>query len=123
MLRLAVLLRDRFSIELQAHKCGFDALREQLVSTSFIALQGQRLALRPSGDWRLLDEDAAPMSDDALIVHLDPHLAVIRDGFALPDREMAGQLDLFSLPKLHGPASTPADALGRDLSLARRRSA
>jgi len=39
---------------------------------------------------------------DALVVHLDPHLEIIRDGFALPVAlSTASQLDLLSLPTMH----------------------
>ena len=38
VLRISVLLRDQFSLELQAHKVSFDKLRKALRSKSFIAL-------------------------------------------------------------------------------------
>jgi hypothetical protein len=60
VLRIAVLLRDQFSLELQAHKVSFDKLRKALRSKSFIALWGQRLALQGDGAWSFLDESASP---------------------------------------------------------------
>lgn len=108
VLRLAVLLRDQFAVELQAHKATFADLRKDLRSTSFIRLWGRRLALVPKGKWFFLDEDAPASDVDALIVHLDPHLAVIRDGFALPDAVAAAeQSDLFSLPMMHSQVRAP----------------
>jgi len=79
ILRIAVLLRNQFSVELQAHKMSFAALRKQLRLTSFIALWGRRLALGPKGGWSLLEEGAQLAGVDALVIHLDEHLAIIRD--------------------------------------------
>ncbi|MDA9392180.1 hypothetical protein WN73_16555 [Bradyrhizobium sp. CCBAU 45394] len=122
VLRLAVLLRDQFAVELQAHKAAFAALRKDLRSTSFIGLWGSRLALAPRGKWFFLDEDTPASDVDALIVHLDPHLAVIRDGFALPDAATAaGQFDLFSLPTMHSQVRAPQHQ--RSPAANRRRSA
>ncbi len=102
VLRIAVLLRDQFSLELQAHKASLDKLRKALRSKSFIALWGQRLALQGSRDWVFLDEGEGLPDADALVIHLDPHLRVLRDGFALPDAEaLQGQTDLFSFPAIH----------------------
>lgn len=102
VLRVAVLLRDQFSLELQAHKAAFADLRKLLRSQSFIALWGKRLALGPSRTWAFLDgADAAPATD-ALLIALDPHLAILRDGFALPGASEERQLDLFSLPSVLG---------------------
>ena len=101
VLRVAVLLRDQFSLELQAHKAAFADLRKLLRSQSFIALWGKRLALGPGGTWAFLDDaDSAPEAD-ALLITLNPHLAVLRDGFALPGASEERQLDLFSLPTVH----------------------
>jgi len=102
VLRVAVLLRNEFSLELQAHKAAFAELRRLLRSQSFIALWGKRLALGPGRTWVFLDAaDAVPVTD-ALTIILDPHLAVLRDGFALPSASEDRQLDLFSLPSIHG---------------------
>lgn len=98
VLRLALLLRDRFGVELQFHKENFAKLRKELRSASFIALWGRRLALTSQGDLSLLDDQASLPAGDAILICLDPHLSIIRDGFALPDAAAAsGQLDLFPL--------------------------
>jgi hypothetical protein len=102
VLRVAVLLRDQFSLELQAHKTSFDNLRRQLRSQSFIALWGKRLALGPDGIWSLLDNTVAAPKEDVLLISLDPHLFALRDGFALPSASDEHQLDLFSLPVFRG---------------------
>lgn len=102
VLRVAVLLRDQFSLELQAHKAAFADLRKLLRSQSFIALWGRRLALGPSGRWEFFDGVETVPGADTLLIALDPHLAVLRDGFALPGSSEERQLDLFSLPSVHG---------------------
>ncbi|WP_104494275.1 hypothetical protein [Paracoccus denitrificans] len=102
VLRVAVLLRNEFSLELQAHKAAFAELRKLLRSQSFIALWGKRLALLPGRAWALLDGAEALPPTDALLIALDSHLAVLRDGFALPGASEERQLDLFSLPSVHG---------------------
>jgi len=102
VLRVAVLLRDQFRLELQAHKAAFAELRKLLRSQSFIALWGKRLALGPGGTWAFLDSVEAAPETDGLLIALDPHLAILRDRFALPGASKERQLDLFSLPTVHG---------------------
>ncbi len=120
VLRLALLLRDRFGVELQFHKENFAKLRKELGSASFISLWGRRLALTSQGELSLLDDQAPLPVDDAILIHLAPHLSIIRDGFALSDAGVAArQLDLFPL--------SPVQAVGRPLKPAngheRRRTA
>lgn len=105
LLRIAVLLRDQFNLQLQSHKVSFAALREELQRRSFVALWGKRLALQPDGAWIFLDEGDPGPESDYLSIRLDPHLAVLRDGFALPDSALdPGQLDLFGLRAVHRKA-------------------
>lgn len=121
LLRIAVVLRDQFSLELQSRKASFAALRKELRQRSFIALWGQRLALQSGGAWLLLGEDDPGPMSDYLALRLDPHLAVLRDGFALSDPSAGpGQLDLFSLPAVHRKAPPAAAKLA---PAGRRRSA
>jgi len=102
VLRIAARLKSQFKLELEAHKVFFAEFRAQLRKTSFLALWGKRLALGADGEWSLVDDDNRAALGDLLLLHLDPHLAIIRDGFALPDQAAAdGQFDLFSLPNLH----------------------
>lgn len=106
ILRIALLLRDRFRLELQAHKASFATLRTALRSTSFIALWNRQLVLGADGAWSFLDKDAPAPRADALLIQLDPHLVIIRDGFALPDgAAAAGQLDLFALQVVNSRSS------------------
>lgn len=104
VLRVAVLLRDRFGIELQFHKATFVKLRKELQSASFITLWGRRLALTSQGELSLLDERASLPIFDAVLISLDPHLSVIRDGFAMTSAAAVGQIDMFSLPSSHAMA-------------------
>ena len=100
ILRIAVLLRERFNLELQANQASFAQLRRNLHNQSFIELWGRWLVLTPN-DWSLVQEGAPLPPGDILLVQLDPHLEVLREGFALPGEEAAGaQLDLWSLPNI-----------------------
>ncbi|MBY8823366.1 hypothetical protein [Sphingomonas colocasiae] len=114
VLRMAVILKDKFRLELQAHRHLFAGLRRALKSRSFIALWGQALVLRSPNDWSFVDVGHADRSrDDAIIVHLDPHLEILAVGFALPrPAEAAGQFDLFpALPVAASPAKAPMVAV------------
>ncbi|WP_084658467.1 hypothetical protein [Pseudooceanicola batsensis] len=101
VLRIAVLLREQFSMELQTHKASFALLREELRNRSFISLWGQRLGLASDGNWTFLESNETVCGADVLLMELDRHLAILRDGFALPDANHA-QMDLFSLPATRG---------------------
>lgn len=108
VLRVAVLLRDQFNMELQAHKASFTDLHQLLRAQSFIALWGKRLALGPGGAWTLINSADGATQTDALLIGLDPHLAILSKGFALPGaREDERQLEMFSLPSVHGRHMPP----------------
>ncbi|MCP1848209.1 MULTISPECIES: MerR family transcriptional regulator [unclassified Bradyrhizobium] len=110
VLRIAVLLREQFGLELQAHKSAFADLRKQLRQQSFIALWGKHLALGPTGTWSFIDSGGAIPTIDALLIALDPHLFVLRDGFALPGANEELQFDLFSLCNVHGKSRGKSNA-------------
>jgi hypothetical protein len=105
VLRLAVQLRDRFHVELQAHRAMSTSLRGALRGTSFIVLWGRTLALHGGERWTLIDSaDSAGLTDDAVLIRLDPHLQVLAAGFALPQpSRFPGQLDLFPLQPVPNP--------------------
>ncbi len=125
ILRIAVLLRDGFSLELQAHKGSFADLRKELRARSFIALWGRRLAFSPIGGWILVEESDQTPPGDFLLIELDPHLRILRDRFAFPDAAVvAGQLDLFSLPNVQGhPLIGQTSRVIRSTATSERRSA
>lgn len=103
VLRLAVLLRDSFGLELAAQKTAFARLRTNLRAKSFIGLWGNRVTLSTGGAWAFLDKDDVVPNGDFLVLELDPHLRILRDRFALPDAAAtADQLDLFSLANVQG---------------------
>lgn len=96
LLRLAVVLRERFKIELQAHKDLLHALRDLFSGVSFPALRGCVLALRAMEHGELLSEGMVRvgMNDpDTLFLRLSPHLDVLEVEFAPQDQ--SGQLPLF----------------------------
>lgn len=97
LLRLAVTLRDRFHLELQAHAPLFENLRSGLRGISFIALWDKSIVLKGQHRWALIDDTKSePVRGDAIIINLAPHLIVISAGFSLPYPTAAsGQLDLF----------------------------
>lgn len=109
VLRMAVILKDKFRLELQAHRNLFAGLRRELKSRSFIAMWGQAVVVRGANKWSLADANAAETSrDDAIILHLDPHLEVLAAGFALPrPAEVTGQLDLFPALTVAAPSTAP----------------
>lgn len=96
LLRLAVVLRERFRMELQVHKDLLHALRDLFAGTPFPTLRGCVLALRAMEHGELLPEGSVRLggSDpDTLFLHLDPHLDVLESQFAPQDQ--SGQLPLF----------------------------
>lgn len=104
VLRIAATLRDKFHLELEAHKSFLSGFRRQLRMTSFIALWGQKLVLVSNGRWKLVNDTDDMAGEDAMLIRLDPHLANISVGFALPNpSDSQGQLDLFTLPAVLGP--------------------
>lgn len=104
VLRVAVVLRQRFQVELQAHKASFAELRSMIQAASFPSLWGCKAALDAGNTWTL-SPVGAPLMADAMVLCLDPHLEAIRDGFSLPGKVISPlQGDLFSLPNLHGEA-------------------
>lgn len=115
LLRLAVVLRDRFKLELHAHRDLFAQLGSGLARTSFLSLWGKVLALHGAAQWSLIDpRDEVPFADDCILLQLDSHLRHLSDSFSLPKPEPAGQFQLF--PAL----DMKVDAAVNDLTRRRR---
>lgn len=117
VLRLAVILRDRFHIELQAHKPAFDGLIAEIRRNSFPSLWGCKAVLDINEHWSILAlKEVGPI--DSIALGLDTHLETIRDGFAFRGAMIAPeQGDLFVLPLVYGEPKT-----GRGPGLAKLRS-
>ncbi|CAA7626030.1 conserved hypothetical protein [Magnetospirillum sp. SS-4] len=96
LLRIAVVLREHFKIELQAHKDLLHALHDLFSGVPFPTLRGCVLALRAMKHGELLSEGLVRVGGgdpDTLLLRLDPHLDVIEAKFAPQDQ--SGQLPLF----------------------------
>ncbi len=107
LLRVAVILRDRFHLELHAHRHVFASLRQELQGASFLTLWGKSLAIHDSGHWSLVAPlESGTLIGDAVLIQLDPHLRALSDSFALPSPSLAsGQLDLFPATAVRGKAT------------------
>ena len=125
VLRLAVVMRDRFHVELKANSGLFASLRAEFLGRPFVSLRSRSLALLGDGEWALVDDGQVPHSD-ALMIRLDPHLAEISAGFPQPELARAGrQRDLFQLSGLAstGRKKSAQPQRGKVVAVVRRRSA
>ena len=96
LLRLAVVLRDRFKLELQAHRDLFSDLRTALGSMSFVSLWCKAILLRGGADWQLVSRESASAPEgDCVVLWLDPHLKSLSEGFSLPQPSISTQFSLF----------------------------
>ena len=96
LLRIAVVLRERFRIELQGHKDLLHALQELFSGVPFPTLRGCVLALRAMEHGEFLTEGMVRVGGDdpdTLFLGLDPHLNVLETEFAPQDQ--SEQLPLF----------------------------
>lgn len=94
LLRIAVVLKDRFHVELQSQKLLFCNLSRKLSRTSFPALRGTAVVLRAGGDAEILAiEELRQVRGDFLSIRLDPHLDILSTSFNL--LEPLRQLPLF----------------------------
>lgn len=116
LLRLTVVLRTRFHVELQAHRDLLVAARELLDGASFPALWGATLAIYDLQRCELLTPRSVLANDeDAVLLRLDRHLEVLSQGFGLPDP--VSQLPLFPAVAIKGGDSV--EASGRLVSVGR----
>lgn len=96
LLRLSVVLRDRFKVELHAHRDLFADLGASLARAPFLSLWGKSLALYGGSKWGMVDSrDASLTIDDCIVLRLDPHLQQLSDSFSLPGPTVPGQFQLF----------------------------
>ena len=109
LLRLAVVLRSRFHVELQAHRDLLLDVRGLLEGVSFIALWGGMLAIydlrRCAVVFSLGDLDP---HEDVILLRLDRHLEVLSTGFGF--RDTRRQLPLFPVTHVGGTEASEAHA-------------
>jgi hypothetical protein len=112
LLLLAIVLRDRFKLELHAHRDLFAELGKSLAGTSFLSLWGKSLVLYGGAKWDMIDplnENVA--IDDCIMLQLDPHLQKLSGSFSLPRPAATGQFQLF--PALGVMADVAVSDTGR----------
>ena len=95
VLRLAVVLKTRFHVELQAHRDLLISVRSQLQGETFHGLWGARLVIYGLSKSKLCTQKEPVQSadEDVIVLHLNRHLEVLSQGLKLPDP--FAQLPLF----------------------------
>lgn len=110
LLRLAVVMRSRFHVELQVHRDLLLRAREMLNGRSFPGLWNHRLAIFGLESCALLSaSDPLPGDQDAILLRLNDHLEALSQGFGVS--ESIAQLPLFPAVGLRR-SEAPADAEG-----------
>lgn len=97
LLRIAVVLKDKLHVELEAYRGCLATLRAKLAETSFLSLRGCVLVLTAEGTAAILSPlgVSAEGHGNRLIIDLEPHLNALSTGFG--DMEPVRQLTLFPL--------------------------
>lgn len=93
ILRLAVTMRNRFHVELQAHKTLFAQLKDAMKYLEPSDLSKKTLLLAGDGKWALV-EILTREQVEALAIQLKPHLESVFEFFNLPDATIQ-QIELF----------------------------
>ena len=94
LLRLAVVMRSRFHVELQVHRYLLLRARALLNGRSFPSLWGHRLAIFGLERCALLGAgDPVPTDADVILLGLNAHLETLSQGFGVS--EPIAQLPLF----------------------------
>lgn len=110
VLRLAVVMRSRFHVELQAHRDLLARVRCLLNGRSFPSLWGHRLAIFGLQRCALLGTgDPLPADEDVFLLALHAHLEALSQGFGVA--EPIAQLPLFPAVGLRR-SEVPAKAAG-----------
>ena len=111
ILRLAIVLKDEFRLELQAHRELFVQIRDLLNRASFPGLWDMALALHGMRSCELVDpERLVSMDGNVLLLRLNPHLEVLSVGLGIARLPL--QLSLFpAVPvQSHGEYRKPEAA-------------
>jgi hypothetical protein len=99
LLRLAADLRNRFHLELQAHRDLFAQLRLQFDGVAFHSLWGKAVVLEGTSEIDIVDaQRPLRTASDFLFLRFDPHLEVLSRHFGTP--EDTPQLPLFPVVAL-----------------------
>lgn len=116
VLRLAVVLRNRFHVELQAHRDLLLEVRAFLEGRSFIALWGERLAICGLRRAELVSSISdLDEHEDVIVLTLDRHLEVLSREFGFQDTFR--QLPLFSVTEVGGKeANEDRDGLAKGIA-------
>ena len=94
LLRLTVVLRSQFHVELQVHRDLLLRARELLNGRSFPSLWNYRLAIFGLESCELFGgSDPLPIDQDAILLGLNVHLEALSQGFGVS--EPIAQLSLF----------------------------
>lgn len=94
LLRLAVVMRSRFHVELQVHRDLLGRAHGLLNGRSFPSLWGHRLAIFGLERCALLGAgDPLPTDEDVILLGLNAHLETLSQGFGVS--EPIAQLPLF----------------------------
>lgn len=109
LLRLALILRDRFRLELQAHRDLFTDLGTGLRRVSFSSLWGRLIVLDGSHGWTLHDQRYwACTGESCMVLVLDPHLEILAAEFSEVQPDYPKQMQLFPPLRIVGdPAERP----------------
>lgn len=111
LLRLAMVLRSRFHVELQAHRELLVEARNRLSHASFPVLWGMTLAIYDLRRCELLSSRAeVSATEDVVLLRLNPHLEVLSRGLSLP--VPVSQRSLFPAVGLRLPEEQPASKVG-----------
>lgn len=93
VLRIAIVLKKSFGVELQGQREFFRQLAQRLAGTSFPALRDMVLIIGAGGVFRLSDRGSTKIAGDCVVIDLEPHLDVLSTEFGV--LEPAKQLALF----------------------------
>lgn len=86
LLRLAVVLREKFHVELTSQKNLFLGLAQKLKNHSFPALYDSVLVIKPGGEFTLYQyREYSGFNGDALVINMNPHLEILSSEFEPSD--------------------------------------
>jgi hypothetical protein len=106
ILRLAATLRNRFHVELQAHKTLFAQLKDAMRNQEPSDLMTMTLLLAGDGVWTLV-EGLTRERAEALAIQLKPHLEPLLEFFNLPD-DSVRQTELFPTASITAERKEPS---------------